>query len=165
MLVALVARVVGIGCVVSVVSQIEDGVHSVASVAREGVIIVFQRALGFYHKVGIVDALVFLVLAFHEREVGKHCQSTYWCSLQECLVLGIDVACLANVLHDNGESRRASATKDTADEENAVAVGKDIGKGLEFVAVLHAVERHAAYVGRAHKANAHLVLQLIVGKE
>ena len=161
MLVANVAGVVVVGNRRGLVAKVEDGVHVTVGVAGERFVVVLKRTLRFHHEVGFVDALALTVV---EVEVGQHGESADRGLAQEILVAHVEVLRLANVFHQNRETSRACAAEYAADEENAVALAKHVGKRLKFFAVLNHVECHRTDVGRSHETDVHLVFQLVVGK-
>ena len=161
-LVAHIAGVVVVGNRRRLVAQIKECVHIALVGVGERFVVVLQRALRFHHKVGFIDALI---LAIVEVEVRQHGESADGSHPQEVFVAHIQILRLTNVFHQDRESGSSGAAENAADEENAVAFGKHIGKGFKFFAIFNHVERHRANVGRAHKADIHFVFQLVVGKE
>ena len=161
---SVLARVIQVGLAPYLVAQIVDAVHVAVVGAGERVLVVVERALGLDDEVAGGDALVLLVAL--EGEVGEHRQSADGGAAQGVTVLdALQTGCLADVLDHDGEARSSRATKDGTDEEDAVALAEDVAEGFELVAVLDLVQRYAADVGTAHKADVHLVLQLVVGKQ
>ena len=158
------AGIIQVGLRPYLVTQIVNAVHIAVIGTRERVLVVVKRTLGFDDEVAGGDALVVLV-AF-KGEVGQNGQTANGGTTQCIAVLdAFQVGCLADILDHDGEACRASAAEDGTDEKDAVSLAEDIAECLELVAVLDFVECHATDVGAAHKADIHLVLQLVVGKQ
>ncbi len=158
------ARVIQVGLASHLVAQVINAIHVAVVGARERVFIVVKGALGLDDKVAGGNALVVLVAL--KGEVGEHGQAPDGGAAQSIAVLdSLKIGCLTYVLDHDGKTCRTSSSKDRADEEDAIALAEDVAEGFELITVLDLVERDATDVGTAHKADVHLVLQLVVGKQ
>ena len=159
---SFLARIVVIGLRYHLVAHIEQGIDGISTVVGKCLVVVMQRRLGLYHKVGFIDARIFVVL---DIEVWQHSEGAYRSAAQYVFIAHIEFLGMAYVFHQYRESCSSCAAEYRTHKEYAVALIEHIGKCLKFVAVLNLIERHAAYVGRTHKTYSHLVLELIVGKK
>ena len=161
---AMFTRVIQVGLAAHLVAQVIDAVHIAIVGTSERVLVVVERALGLDDEVAGSDALILLVSL--KGEIGQHGQASDGSAAQRVTVLdALKVGRLADIFDHDGEARCTRAAKNGTDEENAVTLAEDVAEGLELVAVLDFVQRHTTDIRAAHKADVHLVLQLVVGKQ
>ena len=124
--------------------------------------VVEQCRLGLRDEVAARDRAVVVLL---HVEVWQHGECTDACIAQVAAVVDLCVAgSIANVLHDDGIAGGTRTTEDAADDKHAVGLLEHVRELLELLRVLELVQGDATNVRRAHEADIHLRVELVVAE-